>query len=177
MILVTHCEQLVPICEQRYSTTILTSCQGFWNKSFTQWNKPKGIMFTTVNKVNTFSEWLLMTLENKEWSQADLARAAKVSRSAISEIISGNRQVGKSTATAIAHALKLPPEQVFRAAGLLPPETEDPWADEMAHKLSQLSPSLRGVAERFINSMVEQEEAEEKSKSKSNRKEKRSITP
>jgi transcriptional regulator with XRE-family HTH domain len=158
--LVTFCEQQVPNCEHRYITAILSTCQGFWNKSFTQWNKPEGIMFTTVNTLNTFSEWLLITLENKGWSQADLARAAKVSRSAISEIISGHRQVGRSTATSIASALKLPPEQVFRAAGILPPENEDPWADEMAHKLGQLSPGLRNVAERFINSMVEQEEAE-----------------
>jgi transcriptional regulator with XRE-family HTH domain len=129
---------------------------------FTYWNILKGIMFATVNRLNTFSEWLLLTLENKGWSQADLARAAKVSRSSISEIISGHRQVGRGTATSIANALKLPPEQVFRAAGILPPENDDPWADEMAHKLSQLSPGLRSVAERFINSMVEQEEAEQK---------------
>lgn len=69
-------------------------------------------------------------------------------------------------ATAIANALKLPPEQVFRASGILPPENDDPWADEMSHKLSQLSPGLRGVAERFINSMVEQEEAERKKNAK-----------
>jgi transcriptional regulator with XRE-family HTH domain len=127
-------------------------------------------MSTTVNEMNTFSEWLLVTMEHKEWSQADLARAAKVSRSAISEVISGKRQVGKGLATSIAHALKLPPEQVFRAAGILPPEKEDPWVEEMAHKLDQLSPGLRAVAERFINSMVDGEEAERKAKSKASHK-------
>ena len=120
-----------------------------------------------VNTLIPFSEWLLLTLENKGWSQADLARAAKVSRSAISEIISGQRQIGKRTATSLAEALKLPPEQVFRAAGILPPENDDPWVEEMAHKFSQLSPGLRGVAERLINSMVEQEEAERKKNPKS----------
>jgi transcriptional regulator with XRE-family HTH domain len=120
----------------------------------------------TVNTSISFSEWLLRALENKGWSQADLARAANVSRSAISEIISGQRQIGKRTATSLAEALKIPPEQVFRAAGILPPENGDPWADEMSHKLSQLSPALRAVAEGLINSMVEGEEAEKKRRAK-----------
>lgn len=94
-----------------------------------------------------FSEWLLITLEHKKWSQADLARASHLSSGTISDVISGRRRVGKDMATSIANALKLPPEQVFRAAGILPPETDDPWAEEMAHKLSQLSPGLRAVDE------------------------------
>ena len=81
--------------------------------------------------------------------------------------MSGRRKVGSEVARAIADALKLPPEQVFRAAGILPPERdEDPWVDEMTHKLSQLSPGLRSVAERFINSMVEGEEADRKAKAR-----------
>jgi transcriptional regulator with XRE-family HTH domain len=123
-------------------------------------------MSATVNTDNSFSEWLLLTLENKKWSQADLARAAKVSRSAISEVISGRRRVGKDLATSIADALKLPPEQVFREAGILPPENNDPWVEEMSHKLGQLSPGLRSMAERLINSMVEGEEAEQRKNTK-----------
>ena len=95
-----------------------------------------------------------------------MARAAGVSRSAISEIISGQRQVGKRTATAVADALKLPPEQVFRAAGILPSKREDPWVDKMAHKLGQLPSGMRGVAERFIDSMLDSEEADRKAKAK-----------
>jgi transcriptional regulator with XRE-family HTH domain len=127
-----------------------------------------------VNTLISFSEWLLLMLENRKWSQADLARAAKVSRSAISEIISGQRQVGKRTATAIAQALRLPPEQVFRAAGILPPEKDDPWVDEMSHKLSQMSPGLRAVAERFIVSMLEGEEADRR---KAKQKKPKTSTP
>ena len=122
-----------------------------------------------------FSEWLQEALEKKGWKQSDLARAAHLGKGSLSDIVSGRRKVGSEVARAIADALKLPPEQVFRAAGILPPENQDPWADEMAHKLSQLSPSLRGVAERFIDSMVEQEEVERKTKSKIGRKQKSSI--
>ena len=99
-------------------------------------------------------------LEKKGWKQSDLARSAHISTGTISDVVSGRRRVGKDMATSIATALKLPPEQVFRAAGILPPETDDPWVDEMSYKLSRLSPGLRRVAERFINSMLEGEEAE-----------------
>jgi transcriptional regulator with XRE-family HTH domain len=120
-----------------------------------------------VNTSISFSEWLLLMLEKKDWSQADLARAAKVSRSAISEIISEQRQIGKRTATSIANALKLPPEQVFRAAGLLPPEKdEDPWVEDMSHKISKLSPGLRSITERFVNGMLDEEEKQSKTKTK-----------
>jgi transcriptional regulator with XRE-family HTH domain len=123
-----------------------------------------------VNTLISFSEWLQKELERKGWNQSDLARAAHLGKGSLSDIISGRRKVGSEVARAIADALKLPPEQVFRAAGILPPEKEDPWVDEMSHKLGQLSPGLRGVAERFINSMLEGEEAERKSKSRTSHK-------
>lgn len=59
-------------------------------------------------------------------SQSELARLAKLGRGTISNIMSGNRQVGQDTISAIARALKLPPETVFRAAGILPPQTPAP---------------------------------------------------
>jgi hypothetical protein len=60
-------------------------------------------------------------------------------------------------------------------AGKLPktPET-DAWAEEMSYKLSQLPPSLRAVAERFIRSMLAGEEADRR-KTKSKPKEKTST--
>lgn len=114
-----------------------------------------------MDAYTSFSEWLLLELKKREWSQADLARAAQVSRSAISEIISGRRQVGKDTANAIAEALKIPPEHVFRAAGILPSQPDaDPWVEEMDAKLRQLSPELRDLAARVIESIIESEEAQ-----------------
>lgn len=109
--------------------------------------------------MDTFSDWLVVTLEEKGWSQADLARQAEVSPAAISDIISGRRNVGKNTAKAIAKALKLPPEQVFREAGILPKgkDDNDPWAEEMSHKLKLLSPRVRDMAARIINALAEAE--------------------
>jgi len=82
-----------------------------------------------------------MTLEEKGWSQSKLAKAAKVSPASISDVLSGRRKVGRELATAIAGALKIPPEQVFRAAGFLPPaQTDDEWDRRVIHLLKQFPP-------------------------------------
>ena len=90
--------------------------------------------------MNTFSDWLVIALEDKKWTQADLAREAEVSPTAISDIISGRRNVGKNTAKAIAKAFKLPPEQVFRVAGLLPPNAKvDEYTEQIVHETQDLT--------------------------------------
>lgn len=71
-----------------------------------------------------FAEWILHELEVREWSQSDLARNSNISTSQITRILNGQRNAGEETVRAFAKALKLPPEQVFRAAGLLPPKPE-----------------------------------------------------
>lgn len=109
-----------------------------------------------------FSTWLSTKMREHNWSQSDLARASGLTRQAISYYLSDkSKQPDEFALQQIARALKLSPEQVYRAAGLLPPEAgEDPWIEEMDHKLRQLSPGLRDVAGRLINSLVEGEEAE-----------------
>lgn len=70
--------------------------------------------------METFGDWLTTQLDEKGWSQAELARRAHISQPTLSRIISGLRQVGPDAAAAIARALGQPPEKVFRLAGLLP---------------------------------------------------------
>lgn len=109
--------------------------------------------------VTEFRDWLMKMLKERDWSQSDLARAAKVSPTAISDIISGRRNIGKQTARAIAGALKIPPEHVFRLAGILPPDPkEDPWVQEIMAKLDQLHPAQRKIAEWMIKKLAEDEE-------------------
>lgn len=111
--------------------------------------------------VTDFRDWLLRVLEERGISQSELARRAGLSRAAISDIVSGRRGIGKNAATSIARALKLPPEEVFRAAGILPPNPkDDPWVKDMMHKLDQLHPAQRKVAEWLIKKLAE-DEAEE----------------
>ena len=67
-----------------------------------------------------FSEWLSEKLAEKGLSQAELARRAGTHQSTISLVLSENRKPGPEFCEKIARALKIPPEEVYRAAGLLP---------------------------------------------------------
>lgn len=88
-----------------------------------------------------FSGWLLQQLQIKKYSQADLARASGLSRTAISDIINRKRiSPDNSTLKAIAHGLELSIEEVYRAAGLLPdlPAPRDLYEEIVNHRLTLL---------------------------------------
>jgi len=115
--------------------------------------------------MDNFGAWLINEIETRNWSQSSLARKAGISRGTLSNIISGARGRGPDTLKAISRALKLPHEQVFRAAGLLPPKPDtDPWIEEQAHKLTLIPPGMRKIASKFIDSVISDEEAGEKPK-------------
>lgn len=80
----------------------------------------------------TFRQWLTEELVARNWKQADLAREAGISTTAVSAIFSGRHNAGTAVAIKIANALECPPETVFRAAGILPPGKE---IDEVVHRI------------------------------------------
>ena len=79
-----------------------------------------------------FPDWLMKELKSRDMTQSDLSRLAGLGSGTISNIMNGTRKVGQDTLVKIAHALKLPSETVFRAAGLLPPESKK---DELISKI------------------------------------------
>ena len=95
--------------------------------------------------MESFSDWLLSELKRQNMSQSDLARAAKLGRGTISNIMTGTRRVGQDTLLAIAHALHLSPEFVFEKAGVFPKKNE----------LSPLKRQLFHVAENLPDSDIE----------------------
>jgi|SRR3990172_2374270 len=117
-----------------------------------------------------FAVWLEAQLKEQGITQAELARRAGVTRAAINGILTGARGPGVDLCNGIARALKLPPETVYRVAGIpLSEAKKDPWVEEMDHKFKLLPPGLRRVAERFIDSMLEGEEADKaKAKARKN---------
>jgi transcriptional regulator with XRE-family HTH domain len=87
----------------------------------------------------SFSMWLLAEMSKLGISQSELARRAGVTRSAINGVVTGARGPGPDLCNAIARALNIPPEQVFQAAGLLPPAIEqNSKVDELAHLAQSL---------------------------------------
>lgn len=106
-----------------------------------------------------FVDWLLDELNKRSMSQADLARMSSITPAQISRIISGQRKPGEEALSSIARAFKLPPETVFRAAGLLPDEKPDNYLTVEANFLmSLLTPQQREEAIRYIRYLASQQE-------------------
>ncbi len=68
----------------------------------------------------TFVTWLDTELRNRNWNRSELARRAGISHSALSHVYTERRKPGLDVCEAIAKAFNIPPENVLRAAGLLP---------------------------------------------------------
>ena len=73
-----------------------------------------------------FPSWLQTEMEERKISQAELSRLSGISPAQISKIINMQSPPGSESCRAIAHALDLPEEEVFRKAGLLSPQVEEP---------------------------------------------------
>jgi transcriptional regulator with XRE-family HTH domain len=113
------------------------------------------IIFSMENK---FAEWLMQRLDEKGWSQSDLARRANIARGTISNILNGTRAVGPDTCLSIAKALNYPPEVVFRKAGILPPQdNQDETTQQAVHIFTQLSPHYQDIALDLLRSLSKQQ--------------------
>lgn len=104
-----------------------------------------------------FSVWLNKEMEIKGLSQNRLAKLAGVSQGAIAHVINGRRNPGPELCEGVARAFKIPPEDVFRIAGLLPPaREEDPTDDELLFLYDQLSEEEQAEIREWIRFKVEQ---------------------
>lgn len=111
----------------------------------------------------TFEIWLDEQLDKRGWNRSDLARKGNFNPSALSNIYTGRRKPGIDICNAIAAALKLPPEEVYREAGLLPAVTNQLQEDEkmMRFKFNLLKhKDSRDRAIRFLEFLAEEEERE-----------------
>lgn len=127
-------------------------------------------MYATVNI--QFSEWLVSVMEEKGWSKSEMARRANISPAAISDILSGRRDPGLLVCQGIAKALKVPPEEVLRHAGLIPEgETEK---DYRLSKIENLYHSLqlnenKERALQFLEFLSDQEDKDDRTGKKPKR--------
>ncbi len=108
-----------------------------------------------------FVEWLQNEISTRRWSQADLAREAKISREAVSGILNSRRSPGPKVCRNIAVALKISPVTVFIKAGLLPAEKiRSTILDEIDHKSSLLPATKQKIVLDLINGLLTREETE-----------------
>ena len=87
-----------------------------------------------------FANWLHSQLTIAGWEQADLARRTGISKTQISNVLSGVRQAGPEFCIAVARAFGISREEVFQVRGWL---------------LSSSAPVLQGEADPQLMAMVE----------------------
>ncbi len=109
--------------------------------------------------MKTFGDWLENEMNNRGWRPVDLANKARISRGSLSNIINDLRRPGPDICRAIANALQVPPEKVFRQAGLLPPKPEtDERLEKAMHLFQQLSPEKQQFVLDALQTWVERDE-------------------
>jgi len=115
----------------------------------------------TLHTTN-FPDWLQSELDKRRWSQADLAYSAGISRAVVNKLLNRKTYPQPDTLQAIARAFKIPVETVYRAAGLLPQETEsETFEAEIVHKLKLIkSPKRRKTALSLLQALIDEEENE-----------------
>mgnify|MGYP002392128653 CR=1 FL=1 len=119
-------------------------------------------MYSTVNK-REFVCWLQAEMDKRGWNQADLARESGLSRGAVGNVLRQERDPGKDFLIGIAYALKLPPETVFRIAGVLPEVSDETEQSEQLLHLYRLLPEeLQNQLLEYARFLVAQVEAEVK---------------
>jgi len=89
--------------------------------------------------METFASWLQNQMDERGYSQAELARLSKIKAASISRIMNGTRNVGPDVSKAIAQALQLDEDIVFRAAGLMKMK---PNSDETVSEITTIYHSL-----------------------------------
>lgn len=78
----------------------------------------------------SFGDWLNSVLLERGMTRFELARLSGISASHIHRITTGERGAGEKTIAAVSKALQIPPEEVFRKFGLLPPKPKESVDDE-----------------------------------------------
>lgn len=111
-----------------------------------------------------FSEWLQLELDRRAWSQSDCARAASLNRAVINKLLNGKSKPQPSTLAALARAFKIPVETIYRAAGLLPPNTDhDDSTQELIHIIKSIqSPQRKATAIALLKALITEEENEQR---------------
>jgi transcriptional regulator with XRE-family HTH domain len=130
-------------------------------------------LYGKMLSMENFGAWLLKELENRNWSQSDLVKAAGISRGTLSNIISGARGIGEKSLISIANALNISPITIFRKAGLLPESGETGAFDDWKHLLAQLSPEEQEEMRQIAIMKIERNRKAEQSSHSTNSKSKK----
>jgi transcriptional regulator with XRE-family HTH domain len=88
-------------------------------------------------------------LDRRGWTLSELARRAGLSRSTFHATLTGKNAVTFEFCAAVAEAINVPPEQVFRLAGLLPPVADGETVSQITYLARQLDQDKLMVLREF----------------------------
>ncbi len=110
-----------------------------------------------MDSVIDFPQWLIKERSDRGWSQSDLARTADISRQVVSDYEGYKRKYfDEEILVKIARAFELPPEMVFRVAGLLPAKPNiDEETEELNHLIDQLPADKKSIARSILKALLE----------------------
>lgn len=114
--------------------------------------------------MGNFPEWLQVELDNREWTQADLARKAELSRTVISRVMNGERLPGVDFCKGVARAFNLRDIEVMRYAGIADPEpaTDIPSIRELVGTFNELDDENRETILKMLRALNEMQQAEKR---------------
>ena len=116
-------------------------------------------MFVVGQRIR-FIEWLQTEMDKHGWSQSDCARACDLNRAVINKLLNGKCRPQPVTLMAIARGFKVPVETAYRAAGLLPPSSNnDDETQELIYIFNSLqSPQRKATAIMLLKALIAEEE-------------------
>lgn len=102
-------------------------------------------------------ELIKSALNKKSLSQSELADRVNMTPAQISRIISGERGTSIENLISIADALTINRDLILRAAaGLSTEKKKDEWIEEMNYKISLIPPSARKMAEKLLETFIDE---------------------
>lgn len=90
-----------------------------------------------------FANWLQNELNNRGWDQAELSRRSEITKAQISRVLVGDRSAGVDFCIAVARALGIPREEVFRARGWLLREPQQVVTSDADPRLIKMAEAVR----------------------------------
>jgi transcriptional regulator with XRE-family HTH domain len=113
----------------------------------------------TQDKAEVFIKWLDGALAENNLTDNQLAKRAKISHSNFSKARNDGILPKWEACEKIAHALRIDPVEVFRAAGLIPyPAEFDQDFERLRFTYGKLSHHDRKIAVKLVGVLVENEE-------------------
>lgn len=110
--------------------------------------------------MSDFVDWVDGELNKRDWNRNQLSIRSGVNSGLLTRIMNRERNAGPDTLTRIAQAFDLPPEIVFRKAGMLPEKTAQRINAEeiVAYKMADLTERQLDEVIRYIDFIQERDE-------------------